>query len=357
MGEPVVWSSLEGERPKGMWLWGRAVDSLLAGGLASLLFGLVAIVGTFASPLFAPVLVTGFLHAGIGVNYPHYAATYQLVYRERKRAPRSFVLLLASLPFLIGLVVLGALEDRSFGWIVRLYLTWSPFHYAKQHFGIASMYAARAGAPLVDREKKLLVTAFVAAAGFTILALNASTLNPSLSVGETLRLPALLPASVYPLALVSAFVSLVAAGLAYVAFRKRTGQAWTPMVTLLLTVNVAWLVLPNLWVPGGAPGPWVGGGVALWLPFAIPFFHCAQYLTVAAHRSRQTGPVRPIVLLVALMLFGYAIFELHAKAVEHVAHVTEARALLLVTALVNVHHFWLDGIVWRAPNRAKSAAS
>lgn len=357
MGEPVVWSSLEGERPKGMWLWGRAVDSLLAGGLASLLFVLVAVAGTYATPLFAPLLVTAFLHAGIGVNYPHYAATYQLVYRERKRAPRSFMLLLGSLPFLVGLVVLGALEDRSFGWIVRLYLTWSPFHYAKQHFGIASMYAARSGAPLVEREKKLLVAAFVAAAGFTMVALNASTLNPSLSVGETLRLPALLPASVYPVALASAVISVVSAGLAYVAFRKRTGRAWTPMVTLLLTVNVAWLVLPNLWVPGRAPGPWVGGAVALWLPFAIPFFHCTQYLTVAAHRSRQTGPVRPIVLLVALMLFGYAIFELHAKVVEHAAHVTEARALLLVTALVNVHHFWLDGIVWRAPNRAKSATS
>jgi len=352
MGEPIVWSSLEGERAKAPWLWGKGFDALVIGSASSLVFAAIAVFASLATARFAPAMIVVFMHLGIAVNYPHYAATYQLVYRERERAPRSFKILLASLPVVLLVVGLSAAYPAVFlSPLLRLYLTWSPYHYAKQHFGIASMYSARNGKPLANGEKRLLEVSFVAQAAFMIVTLNASSLDPSAAGTGEVLLPAILPSWTYTLALAFAGVSVVAALLGFARHKARTGRGWSFMVTLLLVVSFVWFVVPNVWVPGHTNGPWVGPRVGAWIPVAIPFFHCAQYLGMTTHRARQSGPVRPVILLLTLMVLGYALFELTAQALEVTAKLKEAHALLLMASVVNVHHFWLDGIVWKAPKR------
>lgn len=352
MGEPIVWSSLEGERARTPWLWSKGFDALVIGSASSLVFAVVAVLASLVTPRFGPMLIVVFMHLGLAVNYPHYAATYQLVVRERHKAPRAYKILLASLPVVALVAVVGAVYEGVFlALLLRLYLTWSPYHYAKQHFGIASMYSARAGKPLAAGEKNLLLVAFVAQAAFMMITLNASYLDPSAEgTGEVVLRP-ILPAWTYVPALLCAGGSIVASIVAHARHKARTGEGFSFMVPLLLVVSFVWFVVPNVWIPGHTQGPWVGPRIGAWLPVAVPFFHCAQYLGMTTHRARTTGPVRPVILLVVLMLLGYAIFEVTAGVLEVTVKMKEEHSLLLMASIVNVHHFWLDGMVWRAPKK------
>ncbi len=357
MGEPIVWSSLEGERSRTPWLWGKPFDALVIGSASSLVFAALAVLATFATPRFGPAIVVVFMHLGIAVNYPHYAATYQLVYRERHKSPRSYKVLLASIPVVLLVVVVAAAYERALlPILLRVYLTWSPYHYAKQHFGIASMYSARKGKPLAAGEKSLLQAAFVAQALFMIVTLNASSLDPSATQNGTVLLHPILPSWTYLVALAFAIAGIVVSLIAYARHRARTGEAWSFMVTLLLVVNFVWFVVPNVWIPGHTQGPWVGPRLGVWIPVAIPFFHCAQYLGMTTHRARTTGPVRPVILLIVLMLLGYGLFEVTAQGLEIAVKMTEDHSLLLMASIVNVHHFWLDGIVWKGPQKKPAPA-
>ncbi|SFC73146.1 hypothetical protein SAMN04487968_11088 [Nocardioides terrae] len=356
MGEPLVWSSLEGQRPRGPWLWSRAVDTAVVGSGASLAFAAVAVVASAVSWRTGDWLIIAFMHLGIAVNYPHYAATYHLIVRERHLKRRSFHILLASLPVVALLAVLGAVYEHT--WLVlllRVYLTWSPYHYAKQHFGIACMYAGRNRTPLAQTEKRLLVAAFVLQAAFMMIVINASTLDPSAGGSGVLLLEAILPSWTYGVAVACSVVGLGLFAEVCRRHRARTG-AW-PMRTVLLLflVNLVWLVVPNVWLPGQA-GPWVGPRIAVWVPVAVPFFHCVQYLAVSGHRERLSGPVRPIVLMAGLMVLGYTMFEVTAQGLHHGLGLPLPHALFLMSSLINVHHFWLDGIVWRSPRPAQKPA-
>lgn len=349
-----MWSSLAGQRPAGPWLWTRAVDTLVIGSASSLVFGAVAVVASAVSWRTGDWLIIAFMHLAIAVNYPHYAATYQLIVRERHRKPRSFRILVASVPVVALLAVLGAVWESV--WLVlllRIYLTWSPYHYAKQHFGIASMYAGRNRTPLAGTEKRLLVTAFVLQAAFMMIEVNAATLDPSAAGTGALLLEPILPAWSYAVAVACSVVGLGLFAEACRRHRARTGTWPMPMLFLLFAVNLVWLVVPNVWLPGH-DGPWVGPQIAVWVPVAVPFFHCLQYLAVAGHRQRLSGPVRPVLLMAALMVLGYAMFELTARGLHLAVGLPLVHALFLMTSLVNIHHFWLDGIVWRGPRPSRS---
>lgn len=356
MGEPLVWTSLEGERSRTPWVWGKTFDPFVIGGLGSLVFAVLAVLASVAWGGFGPAIIVVFMHVGLAVNYPHYAATYELVVRERKKAPRSFRILMASLPVVLLVVLAGAVyQDKLLSPILRVYLTWSPYHYAAQHFGIASMYCARKGAPLVEGEKNLLKAGFVGVALFMIVTLNASSLDPRAGGEGSVLLMPILPPWTYLVALACAAAGVAASIAAYARVRARTGKGWDRMVTILLVVNFVWFVVPNVWIPGKTNGPWVGPSLGTWIPVAIPFFHCAQYLGMTTHRARTTGPVRPVILLVSLMLLGFGLFEVTAMVLEHTVKMTEDRSLLLMASIVNVHHFWLDGIVWRGPKKPAPA--
>jgi hypothetical protein len=353
MGEPIVWSSLAGQRPTSPWLWNKPFDMLVMGGASSLIFGAVAVVGSVASLRTGEWLIIAFMHLGIAVNYPHYAATYQLIVRERVKQPRNYRILVASLPFVIGIaLVVAHFPGVLLVLLLRLYLTWSPYHYAKQHFGLSSMYSARAGRAMDAVEKRLLVSAFVLQAFFMMLTLNASYLDPSAQGTASLVLHPILPSWVYAPALVCVGASFVMYAAAATRHKRRTGHHLMSMVPLLFVVSFAWMVLPNIWIPGQGSGPWVGPRIAAWLPVAVPFFHCLQYLGVASHRERMSGPVRPVLLMAGLMVLGYAMFEVTAVALHVGAGLQQDYALFLMASLINVHHFWLDGIVWRAPTKA-----
>ena len=82
---------------------------------------------------------------------------------------------------------------------------------------------------------------------------------------------------------------------------------------------------------------------------AIPFFHCAQYLGVAGDRARAERPIRPILWLAVLVALGLLFFEAPIWALPRVTWITASQAALIVTSILNVHHFVIDGVMWKRP--------
>jgi hypothetical protein len=81
------------------WLWSRRFDTAC---IACAGFFLLA-AGCFLLPV-AKGLNAVFASLTIFITYPHYAATYQVIVRERKIRPGSFFHLLWSAPLMAGLV-------------------------------------------------------------------------------------------------------------------------------------------------------------------------------------------------------------------------------------------------------------
>ena len=350
-----MWPAVD---PKaGRWLWGSRHDLAWVAGAASLVFGLVAVPLTLAVPAASALLVTAFLHLGAICNYPHYAITYQLIWRERGRARSSYLWFVASTPVFVALVVYAAFFDRTLISLVnRVYLTWSAYHYAAQHFGIAAMYQARAGRAVAPTEKRALQIGFVAMALHIGLLLNMEQgLGPGAVFGASrAAFGWLLPAAAYPVAVAAAIVGIGAYAFAERRHKARTGSGLGLACRLLFVTNFTWFVLPYVHLPG-SNGPWIGESVATWLPYAQPFFHCLQYLGVCGWRARTTGSIKPVYYFMTLVAIGLLLFEAGTYGVGAMAGLAQAEALLLVPAVLNIHHFFLDGLMWKARRRPAPA--
>lgn len=348
----IVWPGLSG-KPTSKWLWSRNVDMLLIGGVGSLLFAAVAVPLSLLWPGANVLILTGFLHIGVLCNYPHYAATYHLIYRERQKQPRNWNWLLVSIPMALVALGAGIAKPWLLGPLVRLYLTWSAWHYAAQHFGVACMYSARDGRVLQDREKRVLLFGFGGVSvSMMIVANSENGVGSENPFGAALygKAIALLPEQAYWASLVVAAVATGAAVLAHRMVKARTGRGLDSTVWTLFLVNVAWFVLPYPRLPG-AHGPWMGQ-LAMWVAFFPPFFHCAQYLGVSGWRARTSGSVKPIYAFMTLVFIGLLLFEGVTALVPRVTSLSHEEALMLIPPILNVHHFFIDGIIWRRPKNA-----
>ncbi len=353
----IVWPAVSPREPRGLWLWSRGHDLAWIVGVGAFVFAALAVPITLLVPVSAGALVTAFMHMAVLCNYPHYAATYQIIARERHKAPGSFRWLVWSSPIAALAVALGVAWPWLIGPIVRLYLTWSAYHYAAQHFGIASMYQARAERPLAPRTKRALQAAFVAGAVAMMLFLNTrGGLGVPDAFGVAYGAPGMwqLPARLYPLAVAFGVASLVLWGVAEKLARASSGAGLVFPARALVLTNFAWFVLPYLRVPGH-DAPWIGATVGVWLPFAIPFFHCTQYLGVTGFRARTTGAVKPAYWFAILVALGLALFEGLRLLPPLTGRVGEGEALLLVPAVLNLHHFFIDGLIWKRARRPVTA--
>jgi hypothetical protein len=351
-GQSVVWPAAERSAAK-PWLWNERTDMLWIAGGASLLFAVAAVPASYLWVGFGPALITAFLHLGSLVNYPHYMATYELAVRERAKRPRNFWWLVGTTPVMLALASATVLwPERLLIPLVRVYLTWSAYHYASQHFGIASMYAARQGRPLTPLEKVPLRASFVGIAIYMMISLNMMTAETVYGATPGFQqIDAILPRAIYPAALVVLVASLAAFALANHRLRLRTARGFDLAVWTLALANFVWFVIPNVWLPG-SQAPWLGARLAIWVPIATPFFHCAQYLGVAADRARADQPVRPVRWLALLVAAGLLSFEGTVWVLPRVVAITPSQALLVVVSILNIHHFVIDGIIWKQPKRA-----
>ncbi|MBX3026447.1 hypothetical protein KF840_16185 [bacterium] len=325
------------------WLWTPAVDLLIGCGGWSL--PLLAVTG-WAAGGNALDVAFAFSLLTLVCNHPHYMATVRRAWANpgRRAAYRRYTVHLG--------LALGATALALWRWpalipaVFTLYLVWSPWHYTGQNFGLLMLFTRRAG---VAPERRLLRIAFTASYAVWLLTVQSrASSDPYI---WSLDLPA---AALDPIALALALVSLVTGSLALGRMGERGGWRAILPPAVLLSSQTLWFIAPWLLQVAG------GRGVSplYYSSGALAFMHCAQYLwltTWVERRETAAGAWRPWRVGTALVLGGIALFSAGPWIASGLFGADLRESTLIVIALVNLHHFVLDGALWKLRDPATAA--
>jgi len=269
----------------------------------------------------------------------HFAASTVRLYTTGKTFER-FPTLTMLLPLLavIALSVGIAAPGRVGHHIQALYLTWSPYHYAAQAYGLALMYGYRSGGTL---------------AGWERVCLRLSCLAPFLLAFVTsteVGLAWLVPGSLLSLPVVAGLRAGLVVGLRPLVFALPVGLfLWLargsrprlPLLSLMVVLanGVWWVALAYL-------------QAFVW----ATVFHALQYLAIAVIFYTRERLARPgntvrwwshaLRFYVTSVGLGFLLFQVWPWGFVLMGS-TLAESVLLVAAVINVHHFIVDAYIWR----------
>jgi Flp pilus assembly protein TadD len=286
-----------------------------------------------------------FYTLALACNYPHYMATIHRAYfrREDRERYRLF-----THHFTAGLVLLGLaahVQPVLVAWLFTLYVMWSPWHYTGQNFGLLMMFLRRAGVEVSPSERRRLRIAFVASYVLLLAAFNQA--GPVDPLVRSLNLPVAIS---WPLQAAAALVFVVAGAptMAVLAWRAGWRAALAPL-TLCLT-QALWFVVPIAltWV-GGASVPQTRYSSGI-----LAIMHSAQYLWITQHFTKRAAAGgsegaswSQARYWATLVVGGIALFVPFPWLASYVGRLDFTTSMLIVTSIVNIHHFILDGVVWK----------
>ena len=320
------------------------VDVLAVGGLSVLVWAaLVATDGALLSKkaYLGVVFAFNFL-----LNFPHFFATSYRLYHSMENV-RQYPLTAVAVPVVVlaGAACALVWPGQVAPVYVAVFLLWSPYHYAGQTVGISLLYARRAGFVMAGLERFALAS--FSFSTFVVLMTNQnSTGNDIVFFG--LSTPSFnLPGYLVDLSVLWMAVCALLLGFVVVRWTLRSGRLF-PLIVL---------------VPPAAQFIWFFAGASIEVFYAfLPFFHGLQYLFIAwvtqlKEVRDQTGaePSRRFVVLqtlrwgVIIFLGGILLFYAAPVGIEWLG-VHPVIAWSVVLATVNMHHFFVDGVIWKLHN-------
>jgi hypothetical protein len=304
------------------------------------------------------------------INDPHFAVTYLLFYKDvRRRAlgadvPRAQRIRYVVAGFFVpvalltwGFAAIAWHSAPALGWMIQLMFLLVGWHYAKQGFGVVAVLSARRGIKITARER--LVVLFHCYAGWAFAWANPS--GPAREYEEK--------------------------GVVYMAVgHPRWLELGAAAVLGMSSLWLVWTVASRYLREGrGLPmGPLVGFLVTIWswtifsaidplLRYIIPALHSIQYLYFVWLMKRNEaraaeGPptfgrptaVRLGVIALSALGLGWLLFHglptfLDTAFVPHSREPTtdplgETPYFAVIYTFVNVHHYFMDHVVWRREN-------
>ena len=358
--------------PREACLFHPVVDFLCLGGGSLVVFAALAMLR--GSPALLPAVVAGSLMLHYVLNFPHFAFSYQIFYRNfpAKAFGGDLPVALRARYVVAGIVVpLAMVAYFAFAYVkgdavllgffanVTFFLV--GWHYVKQGYGMLIVDAVLKKRFFADGEKKALLVNAYACWGFYWLAANWWVAERNFMGFKYAMLSVPLP------------VLYAAAGVAAMT------SAW------------AFWMLARKWRTEGRPPPLAGAfayGASLYvwlflrldplLFLLVPTFHSLQYITVVARyrmnveRGRPDGAAAPrstivaryvptvahlrlVAFLVIGVLLGYAGFVAVPGLLGNFvaydrATFGAAMFLFMFWSFINVHHYFLDNVMWRREN-------
>ena len=327
--------------PATPWIYGPWLDLLVGcGAWSAPLLG----VAMWLTPGGTHDWATSFYFLALVFNYPHFMATVYRAYHTRAdfEKYKFFTLHLTLLLALTGAVV--HIVPALLPWLFTLYICWSPWHYTGQNYGLMMMFAKRGGATVGETDRRWLRAAFIAS--YLMLLASFETGGSSDPLILSLGIPAkyTLPAR---LVLGGAFAIFTVLGFDRLV-RERGWKSMAAPITLAVT-QFLWFVLPTL--------------VELHSTYQIPqtryssgilaVMHSAQYLWITSYYQRREAKAagqsgwRMVGYFITLVAGGIALFIPGPWLVSKIFHFDFTSSFLIFTAIVNIHHFMLDGALWK----------
>jgi tetratricopeptide (TPR) repeat protein len=341
------------------WLFGPWRDLLFGCGLwyvAAL--GALAFVGPTLRAHHGPLLVS---FASLLVLTPHYGATLLRVYEQRddRRAYALFAVHATAL--LLALFAVAVHVPIVAAALFTLYVSWSPWHYSGQNFGVAAMLLRRRGVALDGGLRRVLHATFVLSYTLTLLALHtgarAGDVAPIAGGAAAVRFLSLDldPRIGEPLFVAAAAAYLCAIAVAVASLLRRARLADAVPALALIATQALWFSVPlalrRFGVRTGFE-PWEsseGAYYFLWIATA----HGLQYLWVTAYYAGvgRGGAAAPgwryfsKVLLAGALVWTLPAVVFAPGFLGRLPY--DGGLAVLVASIVNLHHFVLDGAVWK----------
>lgn len=342
-------STISAARPNGPWIYGPWLDLIVG-------------CGAWSAPLLAAALwltrshthawVVAFYLLALAFNYPHFMATVYRAYHTRADFEKYKIFTLHITLLLVLTGVLLHASYRLFPWVFTLYILWSPWHYTGQNYGLLMMFARRSGAEATPGERRSIRTAFVASYLMLLASFETGGSTDPLILSLGLAAKYTLPAR---LALAAAFAIFL-----FLGFRRliqRSGaRALAAPLTLALTQFI-WFVVPTLLelhAQYQIPQTRYSSGI-------LAVLHSAQYIWITSYyqqrEARAAGHAgwRMTRYFLTLVAGGIALFIPGPWIVSRVLHFDFTTSFLIFTAVVNIHHFILDGALWKLRDSRISA--
>jgi hypothetical protein len=357
-----------GRRPG--YLFGPLFDFMTLGGGSIIACGLIAAFLPRGIPSTQQaVLVTALMTL---INQPHFAHSYQMFYRNfREKAfgtsyarelrlryvLAGLVVPAALIAFLSGAAIVGSARALAYGANLMFFLV--GWHYVKQGYGILIVDSVQKRMMFSDRAKTIFRLN-----GYTCWILAWLGVNHAISQGTPyigltyFSLP--IPQPVYEAAIGVVIVTTLAA---MIVLAQRWREACG---TLPWNGVIAYLTTLYLWVIFVRINPLVLA--------VVPTFHSLQYLVVVWRYQLNAGSVagrgshsflkavvpddilRNFALFVVIGIFlGFLGFAGIPRSIDAILpydrHVFgPSLFLFLFYIFINVHHYFLDNVMWRRGN-------
>jgi len=316
-------------------------DFLLIGGVSIVAYFCLSLHPEANSTVFSVGTVLMWL-----TSWPHFAATSYRLYSSKDNI-REYPVTALVVPLLIaaGVAASFASLDGIAPYFVRLFLFWSPYHFCGQSVGITLIYARRAGFK-VGKKERLAISSFIFGTFFLTMARAETGTQGRFDV---IQFPYFgLPPWVANAAEIGLLIAGAAFGLFVVQWCLRNRRVLPLIVLLPAVTQYFWFVL--------------GGGVPSFNNF-VPMFHAAQYLLIAwsmqlkesADRTSVTPTPRFVwlesVRWGAVNLAGGALlFWGIPQLLASWQGLTVGVCAAIVGAGVQIHHFFVDGVIWKLRN-------
>ena len=346
--------------PPSRWLHGPVSDLLLGCGALYFVFFLAQSLAGDAMRGLLPMALAPLIT--LAVSVPHYGATLLRV-MERPADRRTYgrattwTTVTALVALFVGLRVplLGA-------WIVTLYLTWSPWHYSGQNYGIGMMFLHRRGVQVSPVAQRLYKWSFWLAFVLAILAIHgpspiAEYSAPGLAAADFNFKPLGIPVGIRDALFIgfgAAYVVTVV--LSFVHLRRGAvgceRGALLPAFAIVAT-QALWFVAPAIvrrWdlLPSIEP---LSRDEPAYSFLWVAVGHALQYLWITTYFAERSGAAPSRVrYLGKAMTAGIVAWALPALvfAPGLLGDVPfDAGLGILVASVVNLHHFVIDGVIWK----------
>lgn len=323
------------------WIYGPWLDLVVGCGAWSAPLLAVAL---WLTPTNTHSWAVGFYVLAIIFNYPHFMATIYRAYHTREDFEKYKFFTFHITLLLIVTGILLHTSYRFLPWVFTLYICWSPWHYTGQNYGLMMMFVRRSGATVSTTERRWLRAAFIASYVMLLASFETggSTDRLILSLG--------VPANVtLPIRIACGAAFALFAFLGFRRLVRVSGvSAMVAPLTLLLT-QFLWFVLPTfieLHSTYQIPQTRYSSGI-------LAILHSAQYIWITSYyqrreaRAQKGSAWRLGAYFATLVAGGIALFIPGPWIVSYLCHYDFTTSFLIFTALVNIHHFILDGAMWK----------
>jgi len=280
------------------------------------------------------------------VNWPHFSATnYRLYHTKSNIAQYPFTAFVVPVLLVIATWAAFAEPDGVAPYLAKLFIIWSPYHFSGQSVGISLIYARRAGFQ-VGKLERLALAGFIY--GTYIMSTSYSEVGKDSYPYYGIQIPRLgIPEQFYTWSKIGMY-----------AFGA-----------LLLLLVIRWCIVkrrilpPIVLLPAAAQFIWFipGGTIPNFYEF-VPMFHSLQYLLIAwsmqmKERVDESGAVptggfvfgesaRWLVINIA----GGSILFFFLPKIAASAGSPPMFAEGVILASVQIHHFFVDGVIWKLKN-------